>query len=138
MRQFYVGENQTFWSAQLKSQSGGGFYIGRKFQRGGGIGSILAGLFRSAVTAAKPIAKSAIKDIARTGISTLSETLKPDGDPRGVLERGLKKTARKTLKKTGRKIGKKRQKGGRLSIKGVRKRLGAISSTKRQRPSFII
>ena len=149
--EYYTGESQAFWANQLKQRGGSNFYVGTRFQRGSGFGSMFASLFRSiaplakaGMKAARPIAKKALKNLAETGISAIGESLVPGGDPKAVFKEGLRKTALQSLKQTKRKIGKKRkgQKGagglGSITIKKRRRKVGAISKKKANLPAFLI
>jgi len=75
MRATYIPANEKFWIAvitrQQRTQFGGsGGFTGIRYQRGAGLGSFFASLFRSLLPAAKSIGKSAVKAIGKKALST--------------------------------------------------------------------
>jgi len=74
MRVFYVPENEKFWlqvlAAQQKQQFGGSGFSGIRYQRGAGLGSFFASLFRTILPAAKSFGKAALTTIGKEALST--------------------------------------------------------------------
>ena len=74
MRAIYVPENEKFWLnvlvSQQKQQFGGSGFSGIRYQRGAGLGSFFASLFRSIIPAAKSFGKAALKTIGKEALST--------------------------------------------------------------------
>ena len=142
-RQRYDGDSPAYWLDQIRQRGSGSiYYTGTRLQRGAGFGSVFSSLFRTiaplaraGLRAVKPIAKSAMKNLAKTGMDVLGETMVDGGNPAEVLKRGLKKTGRHAVKETRQKL--KNQKGKGLGgiKRGSNKKsvIGAISKTSKAR-----
>ena len=111
IRAYYVPEGQAFWLSQIRAhqreQSGGVrlYYAGTGYQRGTGFGNIFGSILRSIVPVAKaglkvmrPVAKTAVRDLASTGISALSDAIEGGGDPVQKLKSGAKSAAAKAVR----------------------------------------
>ena len=111
IRAYYVPESQAFWLSQIRAhqreQSGGVrlYYTGTGYQRGTGFGNIFGSIFRSILPVAKaglkvmrPVAKTAVRDLASTGISALSDAIEGGGDPVQKLKSGAKSAAAKAVR----------------------------------------
>ena len=107
-----------------------GYGIGSIFSK---LGSLLRPVVTSAIRSARPLAKSAVKEIGRTGLETLGNSLVdistgvPMNEALGSnLQQGVnevKGKVRKVLKRSVKKTVKKRQKGGGRKIRR-RKQIG--------------
>lgn len=75
------------------SQAGRGYpvYVGRRYQRGHGLGSILGGLFKSAAPLLKKGAKFLGKEALKTGLNVASDALQGEN-----VGQAIKKRAKET------------------------------------------
>lgn len=132
MRILYLPASDKFWLDYYSGQArqiGYGF-VGLPYQRGAGLGSLFAGLFRAILPLAKSAAKSVGREALATGADMASDILQGESIKRTVKRRG-RKAASQLLKKASKKIaqtGGKRRK--RRSVKTIRRKK---PKTKRQK-----
>ena len=117
----YRSNNKDFEDYYL-NQAGNGipFFSGSRTQRGHGLGSVLGGLFKSAVPILKRGVKTLGKHALRTGLQIASDV---------VEGKNFKTAAREGLKKTGSDLTK-------LAIKRLRPPGDRVKSKRRKKDIF--
>ena len=97
MKRKYQPDVNTY-HGYYTNQAGRGYpvYAGRRYQRGHGLGSILGGLFKSAVPLLKKGAKALGKEALRTGLNVAADTLE-GGNVGESLKRQTKAAGRRVV-----------------------------------------
>ena len=132
MRIVYVPHSQKAWEDFFHvtaAQSGHGMigFRGSAYQRGGGFGSLLGGLFRSFLPVAKSIGKTVGKQALRTGAEVAADALSGRNIGEAFEERG-KAGAAKLVKKGMKNLNGKKKKPRKRPQKG--RGLGARPQTR--------
>jgi hypothetical protein len=126
---YYVAQAQT---------GRGNVYAGTPFQKGHGLGSFLAGMFRSALPFLRPAAKFLLPEISRTGKRVLTNILDNKVSPKEALKEGFVDMSRNVLKRMqggeGAGRGRMRQKN-RKRKRAASRRHSVVRRPKRQKRS---
>jgi hypothetical protein len=117
MRVAYIPVSERQWLNHF--QKGGGF-AGTPYQRGAGLGSVFRTLFRAILPIAKSAGKAVGRRMLKSGADVATDILSGHNLKKSVKSRGKQAVAH-LLQDAATKM-----KGGRIGIKGRRKRKSAI------------
>ena len=143
MRITYIPQDPKGWQIFLHhqiNQSGHGIngFVGSRYQRGSGIGSIFGSLLRSVLPIAKSAGKAIGKEALRTGMSVASDALAGENFKQS-LENNARASASRLLNKANRRISskpnkKRRQRGAGLGSRPVKRSVASLTKNKKSKP----